>query len=84
MLCGTVQTDDIANPVAVPGATVTLKSTDPTATLPGPYAFGPSDVSQHTFQGVTLRKAGTQRLTATDSNGLTEQGPPITVYARGR
>ena len=64
-------------------ATVTLKSTDPTATLPGPYAFGPSDVSQHTFQGVTLRKAGTQRLTATDSKGLTEQGPPITVYARG-
>jgi hypothetical protein len=63
--------------------TVTLKSTDPTATLPGPYAYGPSDLSQHTFQGVTFRKAGTQHLTATDSNGLKEEGPPITVYARG-
>jgi hypothetical protein len=64
-------------------ATVTLKSTDPTATMPGPYAYGPADVSQHTFQRVTLRKPGTQRLTATDSNGLVEEGPPITVYARG-
>ena len=61
--------------------TVTLKSTDPTATMPPPYAYGPSDVSQHTFQ-VTLRKPGTQRLTATDSTGLVQQSPPITVNAR--
>lgn len=63
-------------------ATVALKSTDPTATLPPPYAYGPTDFSQHTFEGVTLRKAGTQRLTATDSNGLKVVSPPITVYAR--
>jgi hypothetical protein len=62
-------------------ATVTLKSTDSTATMPGPYAYGPTDVSQHTFE-VTLRKPGTQRLTATDSNGLVKQGPPIAVFAR--
>jgi hypothetical protein len=64
-------------------ATITLKSTDPTATLPGPYTYGPADVSQHTFEGVTLRKPGAQRLIVTDSNGLTKQSPPITVYARG-
>jgi hypothetical protein len=64
-------------------ATLTLKSTDPTATLPGPYTYGPADLSQHTFTGVTLRNPGTQRLTATDSKGLTKQGPAITVYARG-
>ena len=63
-------------------ATLTLKSTDPTATTPAPYAYVPSDVSQHTFQ-VTLRKAGAQRLTATDSNGLVTVGPAITDYARG-
>ena len=63
--------------------TIALKSTDPTATMPAPYAYGPADLSQHTFTGVTLRKAGTQRLTATDSHGLIEQGPPIIVYARG-
>ena len=63
-------------------ATVTLKSTDSSATLPPPYAYGPTDVSQHTFEGVTLRKAGTQRLTATDSNGLKFVTPPITVNAR--
>ena len=62
---------------------MTLKSTDPTATLPAPYVYGPSDLSQHIFQGVTFRKAGTQRLTATDSHGLTITSPPITVYARG-
>ena len=63
--------------------TIALKSTDPTATMPAPYAYGPADLSQHTFTGVTLRKPGRQRLTATDSHGLTKQGPPITVYARG-
>lgn len=63
-------------------ATVTLKSSDSTATLPAPYAYGPNDLSQHTFQGVTFRKAGKQRLTATDSHGLTITSPPITVYAR--
>jgi hypothetical protein len=64
--------------------TLTLKSTDPTATMPAPYAYGPADLSQHTFTGVTLRKPGQQWLTATDSNGLTIKSPAITVYARSK
>ena len=61
------------------GATVTLTSSDPAATLPGPYAYQPSDLGQKAFTGVVLRTPGTQTITATDSNGLTEQSPPITV-----
>ena len=63
------------------GATVTLTSTDPVATLPGPYAYVPSDLAQHVFTGVVLRTPGTQWITATDSNGLTLQSPPIAVSA---
>jgi hypothetical protein len=63
------------------GATVTLTSSDPAATLPGPYAYTPTDVAQHAFTGVVLRTPGTQTITATDSNGLKVQSPPITVDA---
>jgi hypothetical protein len=63
------------------GATVTLTSSDPAATLPGPYAYKPSDIAQHVFTGVVLRTPGTQTITATDSNGLKLQSPPITVNA---
>ncbi len=63
------------------GGTVTLTSTDPAATLPGPYAYQPSDVAQRTFTGVVLRTPGTQTITATDASGLTRQSPPITVNA---
>jgi hypothetical protein len=59
--------------------TVTLTSTDPVATLPGPYAYRAVDLAQHAFTGVVLHTPGTQWITATDSNGLTEQSPPITV-----
>jgi hypothetical protein len=63
------------------GATVTLTSSDPAATLPGPYAYQASDLAQHTFTGVVLRTPGVQTITATDSNGLTKQSPPIAVNA---
>jgi len=59
--------------------TVTLKSTDPAATMPVPYAYGPTDTAQHTFTGLVLRTPGTQRITATDSHGFTVQSGPITV-----
>ena len=62
-------------------ATVTLTSTDPSATLPGPYAYQPTDLAQHAFTGVVLRTPGVQYITATDSNGLKKQSPPITVNA---
>jgi hypothetical protein len=61
------------------GGTVTLTSTDPVATLPGPYAYQPTDLAQHAFTGVVLHTPGMQWITATDSNGLTRQSPPITV-----
>jgi len=71
--------DQWGNNAADYAGTVTLTSTDPAATLPGPYAYGPKDTAQHTFTGVILRTAGTQYITATDSSGLTIQSGPITV-----
>jgi hypothetical protein len=61
------------------GTTVSLKSTDPAATLPVPYSYVQTDAAQHVFEGVILRTAGTQRVTATDSKGLTMQSTPIEV-----
>ena len=61
------------------GGTVTLTSTDPVATIPGPYAYQPGDLAQHVFTGVVFHTPGTQWITATDSNGLTKQSPPIMV-----
>jgi hypothetical protein len=63
--------------------TVTLTSTDPAATLPAPYTYGPSDTAQHAFTGLILRTPGTQRITATDSTGLSVQSAPITVVPAG-
>ena len=59
--------------------TVTLATTDPAATLPAPYTYIAGDAAQHTFTGLILRTPGTQRVTATDSNGLSITSPPITV-----
>jgi hypothetical protein len=66
------------NAVGYAGA-VTLASTDPAATLPAPYSYGPNDAAQHTFTGLILRTPGTQRITATDSNGLSVTSGPIVV-----
>jgi hypothetical protein len=63
------------------GATVRLTSSDPAATLPGPYAYQPTDLGQKAFTGIVLRTPGMQTITATDSNGLTKTSPPITVNA---
>jgi hypothetical protein len=60
-------------------ATVTLASTDSAATIPAPYAYVPTDVAQHVFAGAVLRTPGTQRITASDSIGLSSQSGPITV-----
>jgi hypothetical protein len=71
--------DAFGNNAADYAGTVTLTSTDPKATMPTPYAYGPTDVAQHTFTGLVLRTIGTQRLTATDSHGFSVQSGPITV-----
>jgi hypothetical protein len=73
--------DQYSNNAFPYGATVTFTSSDPAATLPGPYAYQPSDLGQHTFTGVVLRTPGMQTITVTDSNGLTEQSAPIAVTA---
>jgi len=71
--------DQWGNNAADYAGTVTLTSTDPAATLPGPYAYGAKDTAQHTFTGVVLRTPGLHTITATDSSGLTIQSGPISV-----
>ncbi|MGZ4256460.1 MAG: hypothetical protein ACXVRE_01695 [Gaiellaceae bacterium] len=60
-------------------ATASLTTSDPAATVPGPYTFMTGDGAQHTFPGMTLRTPGTQTITATTSDGLKVTSPPITV-----
>jgi hypothetical protein len=59
--------DDFNNPITGYTGTIHFTSTDPKATLPADYTFVGSDNGQHTFTGVILRKAGSQRITATDT-----------------
>jgi hypothetical protein len=63
----TVTADDAFGNVATgyPG-TVHFTSSDNKAVLPGNYTFTPADAGQHTFSA-TLKTAGTQSLTATDT-----------------
>jgi len=60
-------------------ASASLTSSDPAATIPGPYTFMMGDGAQHTFAGMILRTPGTQTITATSSDGLKVTSPPITV-----
>ena len=71
--------DQFGNNAADYAGMVTLTSSDPTATLPAPYAYAAKDVSQHTFTGIVLHTPGTQTVTATDTNGFTITSPPIAV-----
>jgi hypothetical protein len=73
--------DQFGNNAADYAGTVTLRSSDPLATLPAPYAYAAKDVGQHTFTGIVLSTLGTQTMTATDSNGFTITSGPITVSA---
>jgi hypothetical protein len=60
-------------------AGASLTSSDPAATIPGPYTFMTGDGAQHTFAGMILRTAGSQTITATSSDGFKVTSPPITV-----
>jgi hypothetical protein len=71
--------DAFGNNAADYTGTVTLTTTDKAGTMPPAYAYGPTDVAQHTFTGLVLRTTGIQRVTATDSHGFTVQSGPITV-----
>jgi hypothetical protein len=64
--------------------TVKFSSSDGKATLSNPYTFTASDSGVHTFtNGATLKTAGTQSITATDSHNssITGSQTGITVVA---
>jgi hypothetical protein len=58
--------DDYSN--TTPGylGRVHFTSTDPLATLPADYQFGPADGGQHTFAGFVFQTAGNQVVSAAD------------------
>jgi hypothetical protein len=57
---------------------VRFTSTDPWAVLPPGYTFTAADAGQHTFSA-TLKTAGTQSLTATDTTGAIAGIQHVTV-----
>ena len=62
------------------GGTVAFQSTDANATLPATYTFNASDRGAHSFTGgVTLRTAGSQTLSANDTQ-LVGISSPLTVH----
>ena len=64
--------------------TVEITSTDPQADLPADYTFTAVDDGSHTFtNAVSLKTAGDQTLTATDTanTSLTDTSDPVTVSA---
>ena len=63
--------------------TVSISSTDPLFTSPGPYTYTLNDTAAHTFTGVIMHTPGVQYVTAVDSSGLTATSNPITVYPTG-
>jgi hypothetical protein len=55
--------------------TVTFSSTDPLATLPGPYTFTPADQGYHLFlKAGILKTVGSQTISVTDSSGVLPTG----------
>lgn len=60
--------DNLNNVVTSYTGTIHFTSSDPNAALPADYQFGTSENGTHTFTpGVTLKTAGTQSITATDT-----------------
>jgi len=59
--------DTNGNPLTGYGGTVHFTSTDSAATLPAGYTFLAADTGIHTFS-VTLKSAGSQTITVTDTN----------------
>jgi hypothetical protein len=63
--------------------TIAFSSTDPQATLPGPYTFTAADAGVHAFVGeIFLRTAGTQTVTLGDTaGGVTAGTYAVTITA---
>ena len=72
--------DATGNVVTDYTGTVHFTSTDPQAGLPSNYTFTSGDKGIHTFTGgLTLKTAGTQTVTATDTADATRKGTSGTV-----
>jgi hypothetical protein len=59
--------DAYGNVVTGYTGTIHFASTDTRATLPANYTFTATDKGVHTFNGLVLRKRGTQKITLTDT-----------------
>jgi hypothetical protein len=67
--------DSNGNKVTGYTGTIHFTSSDPNAILPADYTFTSSDAGVHTFSlGVTLKKAGSQTVTATDTGSSSVTG----------
>jgi hypothetical protein len=67
--------DPYGNTASSYRGTVKFSSSDTKAVLPSPYGFTSTDNGVHTFtNGATLKTAGTQSITAADSNTSTITG----------
>jgi sugar lactone lactonase YvrE len=73
--------DDTGKPAPYLG-TVHFSSTDPQAGLPPDYTFTAADNGVHTFEGVLLRTAGSQSVTATDTATRTITGSATITVER--
>lgn len=79
----TVTARDAAGNVATGyTGTVHLSSSDASATLPADYTFVGGDQGAHAFSG-TLRTAGTQSITATDTGNATITGTQSGIVVSG-
>src|SRR5262249_35928063 len=58
--------DAFGNVVVGYTGTIAFTSSDPAAVLPAPYTFVPGDTGARVVQGLQLRTAGQQSVTATD------------------
>src|SRR5260370_1050189 len=78
--------DQFNNTVTNYTGTVQFTSSDGQALLPGNYTFVAGDNGVHTFSnGVTLKTAGSQTVTATDGGGHTGSATEnVTFATRGR
>ena len=72
--------DAYGNVVTSYTGTVTLSSSDPQAVLPPAYTFVAANAGKHSFS-VTLKTAGTQSITATDTSNFTGTESSIAVQA---
>src|SRR5260370_13435156 len=76
--------DQFNNTVTNYTGTVQFTSSDGQALLPGNYTFVAGDNGVHTFSnGVTLKTAGSQTVTATDGGGHTGSATVNVTFASG-